>query len=282
MPSDEIERYYDRNTDLFLRIGASSGAHALHRGLWAPGVRNGRQAADYVHALIANEIRAALPAPPRTILDLGCGVGGTLFHIAEAFPNTRLVGVTVSARQIQLARGLARDKALAARCEFVQDDFEQVELEARADAIVAIESYTHAAQPARFLATCARHLADGGRVFIVDDFLTRGIAASDLEGLDLVDRFRSGWNLPALGTLDAFDALATQAGFERPIPRDLSDLIRTERPRDRLVGWGAAVARRLGLRRHPFWANVIGGDALNRALRAGYVRYLLLNCGRST
>jgi tocopherol O-methyltransferase len=282
MPADEIERYYDRNTDLFLRIGASSGAHALHRGLWGPGVRNGRQAADYVHGLIANEIRAALPSPPRKILDLGCGVGGTLFHLAEAFPNARLIGLTLSGRQIELARGLAREKGLAGRCEFVQGDFEQVELDTRADAIVAIESYTHATHPEHFLETCDRHLADDGRVFIADDFLARDIPASDREGLDLVDRFRTGWNLPALGTLGAFDALATHAGFERAATRDLSDLIRTGRPRDRLVGWAATAARRLGLGRQPFWANVIGGDALNRALRTGRIRYCLLSCSRST
>ncbi|MFO8003157.1 hypothetical protein [Thioalkalivibrio sp.] len=57
---------------------------------------------------------------------------------------------------------------------------------------------------------------------------------------------------------------------------DLSGLIRTGRPRDWLVSMVSPLARALGLTRRPFWAIGVGGNALNRALRAGWIQYRLL------
>lgn len=273
--------YYDRNTALFLRIGAGGRAHALHRGLWGPGVGDAREAARHVHRLIAEHIRSKLAREPRIILDLGCGVGGTLFDLAGDFPDSRLVGVTVSPRQAGMARDIAGSLGLGDRCRFVEADFEQVRLGIPADVLIALESYTHATRPESFFKTCAEHLAEGGRLIVVDDFLAREPDSTDPEGRRLIETFRKGWDLPALGTLEQFDALAGAAGFVRRSTRNLSSLIRTNRPRDRLVRWSAPIAQRLRLGAHPFWSNVIGGNALNAAIRSERVTYCFVGCERS-
>jgi len=281
MSSRELQHYYDRNTALFLRIGSSGGSHAIHRGLWAPGVRNGREAAEHVNTLLADRIRDCLSGPPQTLLDLGCGVGGTMFSLARAFPETQLHGVTISAKQVAIAQDLANRQDLQARCHFTTGDFEHLQLGLRADAIIAIESFVHASRPERFLATCSELLAPGGVVLIVDDFLAHALPDGPHAMRRTVERFREGWRVPGLCTLEAFDAAAGAEGFARIDTRDLSALIRTGRPRDRLVALVSPVVRLLGLARRPFWANVVGGHALNRAIREGWIRYRMLTLVRT-
>ncbi|AGA33006.1 Methyltransferase type 11 [Thioalkalivibrio nitratireducens DSM 14787] len=281
MTSSRLQRYYDRNTDLFLRIGSGGPALALHRGLWPPGVHSGREAARQIHHRVADAIQRAFPDGPRTVLDLGCGVGGTLFDLAERFPGSRFIGVTLSGRQITIAREQARRRGLAERCSFLQADFETISLGQRADVIIAIESFAHASRPDRFLATCRQHLASrDARVIVVDDFLDASVATAGPAESARIETFRSAWNLPGLGTLEDFLGLATRAGLRHAGTRDLSSWIRTDRLRDRLVSGISPVAARLGLHRFPFWANVIGGNALSAAIRDGQVRYCMITCTR--
>lgn len=280
MSSRELEHYYDRNTALFLRIGSSGGGHAIHRGLWAPGVRNGRDAAEYVNTLLAERIRTGVTAAPRALLDLGCGVGGTMLSLARAFPDAHLHGVTISAKQVGIAQELARKHGVQSRCDFTVADFEHLRLDLRADAIVAIESFVHSAHPERFLATCREHLAPGGLLLIVDDFLVRPVPPGAHAMQRTIDRFREGWRVPGLCTREAFDAQAEAEGFAVADDQDLSPLIRIRRPRDWLVSAVSPAIRGLGLARRPFWSNVVGGDALNQAIRRGWIRYRILTLRR--
>lgn len=280
MSTPELQYYYDQNTALFLRIGSSGGSHAIHRGLWAPGVRSGREAAEYVNTLLADRIRICLPRPPRTLLDMGCGVGGTMFSLAQAFPEAQLHGVTISPKQVTIAQNLARHHGLHTRCHFTAGDFEKFRPDLRMDAIVAIESFVHASRPERFLETCRELLDPGGVLLIVDDFLAQSPPNGKHAMQRTIDRFREGWQVPGLCTLDAFDIAAEAEGFARCDTQDLSALIRTDRPRDQLVGLVSPVVHLLGLARRPFWANVVGGHALNQAIRKGWIRYRMLTLAR--
>jgi SAM-dependent methyltransferase len=42
--------------------------------------------------------------PPRSILDFGCGIGGSIPHLRAAFPDARILGIDVSDRSIEIAR----------------------------------------------------------------------------------------------------------------------------------------------------------------------------------
>ena len=46
----------------------------------------------------------SLPSPER-ILDFGCGIGNSVVHLKAAFPQARIVGLDVSARSLDIARG---------------------------------------------------------------------------------------------------------------------------------------------------------------------------------
>ena len=50
------------------------------------------------------------------VLDVGCGAGWALVHLAERFPKTTCVGVDIEPRSIELANDLIRSRGLARRC----------------------------------------------------------------------------------------------------------------------------------------------------------------------
>lgn len=273
---NDIQAYYDRNTRWFLRIGASSGNFSLHRGLWGPGVHSADQAADYLHELLAGTFLRHLGRSPAQVLDLGCGVGGTLFSLGQRFPEAALIGVTISPAQVQWARQWISKKEPGSRYQFIQADFNTLDLGLRADAIIAVEAFAHSSNPQGFFATCRRHLAPGGVLVLVDDFLTQPREKSAGKREQTLSRFQAGWHLPALDTVVNVTESAAQNGLSLLENEDLTPLIRTRRFRDRLVAAASLLARAPGFRRHPFGANLIGGHALNRALRSGWVHYRML------
>jgi SAM-dependent methyltransferase len=275
-----VARYYDRNTTRFLRFGGGRGALAIHRELWAPGVRNAEEAKRTVNALLGDAIAdQGLDAP--TVLDLGCGVGGTLLDLALRFPRARLHGVTISPRQVEIAQRLMRERGLSDRSHIHLGDFQALELSGgheslRADAVLAVESFAHASDAAAFFRSAAAHLRPGGVVLLVDDFLARGPEEVDERGRRLAQDFSRGWRLGPLRTPDEVADHASREALTVTADVDLTPLVRLGRPRDKLIRILAPSFSRLGLVDVPFFGNMIGGNALQEGLRSGVFSYRML------
>jgi SAM-dependent methyltransferase len=284
--SADVAGYYDSNTPRFLLVGRGRAAHAMHRELWGPGVGSAFDAADHINHVVGDEI-AALDSAARagadptysapTILDFGCGVGGTLFHLAGRFPEARLAGITVSPRQAAIAEGLAGELGLTNRCSIPLGDFQVTDLGLSADVIVAVESFAHSDGADGFLASATRHLRPGGHLILADDFLAREEETLHRDQRRCVLEFRTGWRVPAVCTVEHFVQAATARGLRPLRSVDLTSLTRPgSRVRDRLVGALRPLFARLGLARRPFFGNIIGGGALQVGLREGFIRYQLL------
>jgi SAM-dependent methyltransferase len=269
-----VGAYYDASTRRFLAVGGSGGALAIHRPLWDDGVGTPEQAAGRINALVAEAAEAALGRAPARVADLGCGVGGTLFHLAGHWPEAALTGVTISAVQVRLARQLAASRGLDTRCHFVEGDFTRALPRAGADLALAIESHVHAPDAASFLRAAQAHLRPGGVLLVVDDMLARP-PASPAEAR-LLDAFRRGWRLGHVPTVEGLEAEARALGFEPAGSRDLSGMLRLDRWRDRALRGLGPLADALGLGRWPVFANMIGGNALTQAHRRGLMCYRLV------
>ena len=273
---DAIARYYDASTRRFLVVGGSGRALALHRPLWAPGINTPESAAAHANDLIASTATKALGRPPARVCDLGCGVGGSLFHLARLWPQAELSGITISAKQVILAREHAAHLRLSERCRFVHSDFTLPTSISRADLIFAIESHVHVDSAARFLDAALNHLTPGGVLIVVDDMLDReenGLTETERQ---LVTVFRRGWRLGHVSPRSTLLAEATALGFEMLAERDLTPLLRLDRLRDRILRVVAPLADRMGLTRYPFFANMVGGNALTQSYRAGIMQYGLV------
>ncbi len=272
-----IARYYDRSTRRFLWMGRSGAALAIHRPLWPSGTISPAEAAEHVNTLVAEAAETALGREPARVLDLGCGVGGTLLHLARRWPAAELTGLTLSPDQVALARGFAAQRGLDTRCRFLAANFLDPPAGiAPADLAVAIESAVHAPSAAAFARAASARLLPGGVLVVVDDMLARPEAALAPDHAALVAQFRRGWHLGHVATADETTAAAARAGLAPCAAQDLTGLLRLDRLRDHLLRPIGPLAARLRLEGVPLFANMIGGNALTCAYRAGIMRYRLL------
>jgi cyclopropane-fatty-acyl-phospholipid synthase len=78
--------------------------------------------------------------PGMTLLDIGCGWGGTAIYLAKAF-GVAVTGITLSERQLEVARARAREAGLADRVRFELMDYREVR--GRFDRIVSVGMFEH-------------------------------------------------------------------------------------------------------------------------------------------
>lgn len=273
---DPVARYYDASTARFLAVGGTGAALAIHRPLWADGTTSTQAAAAHANDLIARAALAALGRAPQHVCDLGCGVGGSLFHLARLWPDTPLTGITLSAQQVRLGRMHARALGLEQQCRFVQSDFTLPTNPPRAELVLAIESHVHIDSAARFLEAARSHLAPGGVLVVVDDMLARPDDHLSPRERALVRTFRKGWRLGHVTAQSAFIAQAQALGYTSLAAHDLNALLRLNRMRDHALRYAGPVADWLGLSRFALFANMVGGNALTQAYRAGIMTYSMV------
>jgi cyclopropane fatty-acyl-phospholipid synthase-like methyltransferase len=268
-----VQAYYDGATRYFIRWGR--GIAAIHRGLWAPGVTDAKQATETIHHLAADALRPGLEgASDPHVLDLGCGVGQTSMSLSDLL-DARATGVTLSAEQVRIARQRAAALGYEDRCRFEQASYLELPDVGEAHGAIAIESFVHGDDPARFFREAARVLAPGARLIITDDVL--GARAHEPGAAPVLERFCRGWRVSSLLSPDEIDGHARAAGFELEENRDLTDWIWLGRARDRAL---RVLSRTLGwirpLERWSVWSSWIGGDAHQEGLEKRYLEYRFL------
>src|ERR1051326_4791536 len=213
----DIERYYDTQQVFYTHLWSRS---ALHYGLWYPETKTLREAIKNTDRLMTHllDIRR-----DDIVLDAGCGVGGSCFHIAES-TRAHVEGITLSGVQLAIARRSCKQLGLETRVNFSRQDFCQTDFKDMSfSKVFGIEAISHALQKADFVAEAYRLLMYGGRLGVCDAFLARDdpAIAEDLT----YKRFLQGWALPNLVSRTSFTTLLRGAGFKEIVFHDLSDLI---------------------------------------------------------
>jgi cyclopropane fatty-acyl-phospholipid synthase-like methyltransferase len=280
--AEDVRRYYDHNSRHFERFG--QGGASFHRAVWGPGVATRAAAFHHVDDLILAELRSLAPANadggPR-VLDLGCGVGASLLHLAARLPIDGH-GITISARQAERAAALAAVSPTAGRVNCRHGDYLSLPADLAArdiDLAFAIESFVHSPDPARFFCSAAQALRSGGKLLVCDDFLTSAAPPARVHHRRWLDDFRHGWRVGSLLTADAAAVLAAVEGLVLTTSVDLTPHLELRRPRDRATGLLLALLRPFRPRGE-YWRGLRGGHALQLGLGAGLLQYRLLTFQR--
>ena len=269
-----VRAYYEGNTRLFLALGIGRRTLSMRRAVWADGVQTLAQAVDHVNGLIAAEARGRAGSTAGgvlRVLDIGCGVGGSLFFLAGAIgAPMQGIGVTISPTQAEIARRQARMRGLSSSCGFMTADFSGMTGLTPFHLAFAIESYVHFRAPDSFFSSAAASLVPGGRLVIVDDFISR--EGGSRNERRMVEAFRHGWLLPSLCPVGRAVRAAAARGLRLIEDRDLSGSLAPSPVVARMGGWMAHTMRAIPVPGQ-YWRSTAGSLARASCQRAGLVEY---------
>ncbi len=267
-----VATYYDENSARFLRTKKDRARGSIHRMLYAPGISSRDQALEYVNALVLNEV---LNCRPSRVLDLGCGVGGTIRYLQRSYP-AEYTGITISETQVKIGR------EFGTRLEHA--DFLDPQWYARQEVfqlIYAIESVQHNPDHNRLLENLRMITEKGACFLVIDDFLHPADSGSRLgsnrkdSDERLVERFKKSWHAFGFTPIADLKEVCAANGFKLEEMTDLSGYMRNSSVWNRIQ-----LALSFLLRLYPStssWIeNILGGNALKLMQERGISGYYKL------
>ena len=134
-----------------------------------------------------------------SIVDLGCGIGGTCLFVGREFPNATVTGVNISPTQLEVANKLIKTHGIDNRVSFVQGDFMHTGLTpASMTHAFAVESLWHASDKSAVFSEAFRLLKEDGKFAVIDYFQTKEVETE--QDKELLHAFNIGWGAYEDGT----------------------------------------------------------------------------------
>jgi tocopherol O-methyltransferase len=214
----DIAQYYN-TTQIFYTLFWSRTA--LHYGFWYEDTKTLAEAVLNTNRFVVN----ALDIDSNdTVLDAGCGVGGTSMHVAET-TEAIVEGITLSDVQLKIARRRASKSPAARLLNFSKQDFTKTNFrENTFSKVFGIESICHAHRKIDFLNEAYRIMKPGGRIAVVDLFLNK--ENLDVQEMKIYMKTIEGWALPNLSTTEEFSKFLRQVGFKHVVFHNMLDHIK--------------------------------------------------------
>jgi tocopherol O-methyltransferase len=155
---DEIRKHYDRLSVLYRLLW---GEH-LHHGYW----ENGESAQRAQVRLMERLAERATLARGASVLDIGCGLGGSAFWLEKQY-GCRVTGFTISPVQARMANRRAKRRGVSSRVQFQVVDANLWQPEPRSvDVIWIMESSEHFRNKKDFFQRCELALTPGGTLAV--------------------------------------------------------------------------------------------------------------------
>lgn len=158
-------RNLNRSLNPLSSISLERQIHAMDNG----GNADGRAAAGYLfHSLqICRTIQGC-----KKIVDLGCGTGVQLFHVARLNPRLQFIGVDISKAMLNAAAGYAKANSIE-NVEFLTDDFTDLRSigSSSIDGVISTMSMHHLSDTdelSRCFSEISRIVRPDGAIYIED------------------------------------------------------------------------------------------------------------------
>ncbi|OWO99230.1 tocopherol O-methyltransferase [Marssonina coronariae] len=223
---DRIRHHYELASDYYYSLW---GEHIHHGYFLTPSDSKERAQVQLIELLLE---RSGLPEGS-TVLDVGCGIGGTTRYLARVH-QCKVVGVTISGRQVEIARKLTLeasggppgtpDTGAAAglgggSVQFIELDAEKmgdhftVEPHvARFDCVWISEAMSHLPNKELFFRNAALLLNPGGKLVVADWFKSEDLTEKQFK--DDISPIEDGMLLPPLCAQSDYVRLANEAGLK--------------------------------------------------------------------
>jgi tocopherol O-methyltransferase len=210
-----IRSHYELSTLFYWLLW---GRH-IHHGLWhgeeTPAVA-AQQLTDTLCELAQIE-------RGQSVLDVGCGMGGSSIHLARQL-GCAVTGVTLSQVQRTWASTTARWRGVAGSTRFLRQDAETLRIpEGTFDRVWSIECTEHLFDKPEFFRNVARWLKPGGRVAICAWLAGDGL--EDAGRAQLVYDVCEGFVCPSLGSFEDYRGWMEEAGLQVETTGDWTDQV---------------------------------------------------------
>ncbi|WP_327418734.1 SAM-dependent methyltransferase [Streptomyces sp. NBC_01233] len=220
---DPIRLYYSRKTqEILQKYGPGPRVH-FHVGLYPDGPPDTTVSQNVLkqrmleaqERIVEHAARSwdAYEAPPRRLLDIGCGLGGTSLYWAQEH-GASVTSLTVAEEHIPIVRYFARHAGVNERVKPVLADVHDLDETCAYDAVYANESSGYTDR-ARLFDVVAKALVPGGWFGIQEHFVGRS------QWREFID----GYYRTRLGLLGEYLAAAEAAGFELVHEEDVTDSV---------------------------------------------------------
>ncbi|MEU6314021.1 class I SAM-dependent methyltransferase [Streptomyces sp. NPDC047014] len=220
---DPVRLYYSRKTqEILQKYGPGPRVH-FHVGLYPDGFPDTtvpqsalkRNLFDAQERIVDHAARTwgAYDTPPRRLLDIGCGLGGTSLYWAQQH-GTTVTGLTIAPEHLPLVRDFARQAGVEGRVRPLLGDVHELDERAAYDAVYANESSGYLDRE-RLFAVVARALEPGGWFGIQEHFAAR------TEWRDFMDDYYR----TRLGRREEYLAAAEAAGLEPVRDEDVTQSV---------------------------------------------------------
>ena len=222
MGKDDVTYFYQKSWSVIVKLLCVEKTYCIHHGYYEKGIRTYVQSVlnmnDFIGRLLQLETKGN---QTKHVLDAGCGIGGTVIHLAKKYPNVKFQGITIVPEHVKLAQNLAKENQVTSNTDFILADFNDTGFSAdQFDAIYLIESACYAQKKQMLIHEMHRILKPGGTLVIVDCFRTTVLLNQVLNRFYLW--FCSAWGLPSLISIDECEDFLKTRGFQNIVMKDLT------------------------------------------------------------
>lgn len=187
-------------------------SYAVHR--WMGPKRSTEEHYELVDRAVAQH--RSPNASPLKIFDGGCGLGSALMFFEERHPEWDMTGHTISEEQHRFVEEKLPEHQFKVNLRSY-DDFDSDKI-GYYDVIYSIEALIHSTNIEKTMREWAKHLAPGGIVVVIDDYVAEGV---DKENDSALLAFAKSWMANVLITPDEYEGLANANGLKLVENRDL-------------------------------------------------------------
>lgn len=221
----------------------------------------------------------------KSMVDVGCGLGGSSRHIAKKFGCTSQ-GITLSPYQARRGNEISNTQGLGSEVELrVADALDQPFEDDTFDLVWSLESGEHMPNKKRFVDELVRVAAPGGRVIIVTwchRVLDPGEETLTAEETTLLDQICDAYYLPQWCSVDDYVSLFESQGMENIRTADWSKEVSPF--------WGQVIKSALSIQGmvgliRSGWKTLRGAfvmPLMARGLQTGLVRFILITGTKQT
>jgi len=210
---EHVREHYDRLSFLYRLFW---GEH-LHHGYWNRGDESISRAQIQLIEQLAEHAHIPRGA---SILDIGCGLGGSAMWLARQL-DCDVTGMTISPVQARMATAKAKDRGLSSNVRFEVSDANQWQPSSESfDAIWIMESSEHFEDKPLFFERCARALRPGG-VLAMCAWLRRDSEPREYERI-LTAIIAEAMLSASLGSLSDYRRWLSDAGLKVTTAEDIT------------------------------------------------------------